>query len=78
MPPTDHTGPIVLTSLPNEIVASLLVGLLENDGIRAELSGVLTSAFRAEAPGEVQVLVLPADLARAREVLEDWQKKGNG
>jgi hypothetical protein len=45
-------NPIVLTSVPTEPLAALLVGRLRNEGIRAEMSGVLTSAFRADAPGE--------------------------
>jgi hypothetical protein len=74
MSSTDADKPIVLASLPTEPLVALLVGRLQSEGIRAEMSGALTSAFRVEAPGAVQVLVRPQDAARARELLAAWQK----
>jgi hypothetical protein len=70
----DAAGPIILTSLPSEPLASLLVGRLESEGIRAEMSGALSSAFRASAPGEVQILIHPKDAKRARKLLAEWDK----
>ena len=67
----------VLASLPSEPLAALLVARLRSQGIRAEMSGVLTSGFRADARGGVQVLVLPEDAARAREVLAASHKHGS-
>jgi hypothetical protein len=77
MSSSDADKPIVLTSLPTEPLAALLVGRLRSEGIRAEMSGALTSAFRASAAGAVQVLVHPEDAARARELLAAWQTHGS-
>ena len=68
--------PVVLTTRANETIASLLVGALENEGIRAVMEGQLTSGFRAEAPGGVRILVRASDLGRAREVLEAFDSAG--
>jgi hypothetical protein len=73
----DSAGPIVLTRVPTELLASLLVGRLQNEGIRAEMSGVLTSAFRAEAPGGVQILIARQDEERSRALLASWDKARN-
>jgi hypothetical protein len=70
----ESDNPIVLTSLPSEPPAALLVGRLRNEGIRAEMSGMLTSGFRADAPGSVQILIRPEDAERARELLAEWHK----
>ncbi len=77
MPSEDADHAVVLTRVSSEPLAALLVGQLRSEGIRAEMSGVLTSAFRAEAPGGVQILVLAKDLGRAREVLADWNEAGS-
>lgn len=60
----------VLTSVPHEMEAGLIVAALGQEGIRARASGILTAGFRAEAPGEVRILVLEDDLSRAQDVLE--------
>ena len=69
----DHSdqNPVVLTSLPSEAQAAILVAALVGDGIHAEMSGTLTSGFRAEAPGNVKVLVMPDDYERAQEILKE-------
>jgi len=74
MSSSDADKPVVLTSVPTEPLAALLVGRLQNEGIRAEMSGALTSGFRAEAAGDVQILVRPEDAVRARELLVSWRK----
>jgi pheromone shutdown protein TraB len=67
----DHSDHIVpLTSAPDEMEAGIIVAALEEHGIKATMSGVYTSGFRAEAPGQVQILIAERDLARAQEVLE--------
>jgi hypothetical protein len=76
MPSADPDKVVVLARVPTELLASLLVGQLQNEGIQAEVSGVLTSAFRAEAPGDVKILVHARDLERARELLAAWSKGG--
>jgi hypothetical protein len=49
---------------------------LEERGIKATMSGVYTSGFRAEAPGWVQVLVAEEDLAAAQAVLDEVRGGG--
>jgi hypothetical protein len=61
----------LLTSTPTEMEAGIIVGALEERGIRATMTGTYTAGFRAEAPGWVQVLVSEADLAAAKEILEE-------
>jgi Putative prokaryotic signal transducing protein len=61
----------LLTSAPNEMEAGIIVGALEERGIKATMTGTFTSGFRAEAPGWVQVLVADDDLAAAQEVLDE-------
>ena len=71
MPPND-SPPVVLTRVPSEMIASILVAGLQNEGIRAQFVGGLTSGFRAEAPGLVQILILGPDHPRARDLLAQW------
>lgn len=65
----DHVA--LLTSVPNEMEAGIIVGALEGRGIKATMTGTFTSGFRAEAPGWVQVLVSEEDLPAAKEILEE-------
>jgi len=51
--------------------AGIIVGALEEAGIKATMTGTYTSGFRAEAPGWVQILVSEEDLAAANEILEE-------
>jgi hypothetical protein len=74
---TKQNGQVVLlTSVPNEMVAGIVVGGLEGRGIKATMSGVYTSGFRAEAPGWVQILVAEEDLAAAQTVLDEVRSGG--
>jgi membrane protease YdiL (CAAX protease family) len=59
----------VLIRVPTEAEASLIVQCLADQGIAAKAVGGFTSGFRAEAPGDVSVLVRHADLARAKIAL---------
>jgi hypothetical protein len=61
---------VVVARIPTEPEGALIVAQLKNAGIRAELVGALTSAFRAEAPGEVKVIVLEEDAEKAVEFLQ--------
>ncbi len=63
----EHVVPV--TSMPNELEAGVVVAALEESGIKSTMSGVYTAGFRAEAPGQVQILVAKEDEARAREVI---------
>jgi hypothetical protein len=60
---------VAVTSLPNELEAGVVVAALEEAGIKATMSGTFTAGFRAEAPGQVQILVAAEDEAKAREVI---------
>jgi hypothetical protein len=62
---------IVLVSTPSEVEAALIVDTLEGHGIRASMAGGFTANFRAEAPGEVKVLVNAAEAQRAWDVLTE-------
>ncbi len=68
----EHVVPV--TSVPLEMEAGVIVAALKEHGIKAVMSGVNTAGFRAEAPGQVQILVAEEDLARARQILEDEQE----
>ncbi len=58
-----------LTSVPTEMEAGIIVAELEEHGIRATMTGIHTANFRAEAPGQVSVLVDSRDLDLARATL---------
>jgi hypothetical protein len=60
---------VIVTTVPTEPEAALIVGLLKNAGIRAQLLGELSSAFRADAPGGVKVIVLEEDAQKAFKLL---------
>jgi hypothetical protein len=61
---------VVVATVPTEPEGALIVGLLKNAGIRAQLVGAMASAFRAEAPGEVKVIVLEEDAQKAFDLLQ--------
>lgn len=59
----------VLTRVRSEVEGDLIVRCLADRGIAAKAVGEFTSGFRAEAPGDVSVLVRHCDLARAKVAL---------
>jgi hypothetical protein len=61
----------VLVAVANEIEANLIVGVLQSHGVQATATGGYTSGFKAEAPGDVQVLVRRGEIDRARTLLEE-------
>lgn len=65
----------VLTTVPTETHAALIIAALDERGVQAQTTGELTSAFRAEAPGGVRIVVRQADLERAREALRDIEAR---
>jgi len=71
MTTTPNEQVVLLTSAPNEMEAGIIIGALQDRGIKSTMSGVYTSGFRAEAPGWVQVLVSEGDLSAAQAVLDD-------
>lgn len=71
--PDDPNQPVVLLTVPNEWQAAMLIAALDARGVQARATGGLTSAFRAEVPGAVRILVRQADLERAQEALKAIQ-----
>ena len=69
MPDADNT-PETLVSVPNDLEAAMIVSTLAAHGVDATTSGDFTAGFRAEAPGEVKVLVRRSDLTEARHALD--------
>lgn len=67
----DPGQPVVVATARTEIEAAAIAAVLDGAGIAVEVVGGLTSGFRAEAPGEVRILVHRADLEQAREVLRE-------
>ncbi len=55
----------VLSRVPTEAEASLIVQRLAGQDIAAQAVGGYTAGFAAQAPGDVSVLVRGADLERA-------------
>ena len=74
----DPNQPVVLASFANEADAAVAVAALEARGIQAHTTGALTSGFRAEAPGGVQVLVRRSELDRARDALGEMRGNVDG
>ncbi len=75
----DPNRVVVLTAAPTEAQGAMIVAALEAQGVQAQTTGALTSGFRAEAPGVVQVIVRYADLEQAQSVLRAIEKEsGSG
>jgi len=64
-------NPETLMSVPSDLEAAMIVSALAAHEVDATTSGEYTSGFRAEAPGDVKILVRRCDLERARRVLEE-------
>lgn len=69
----DPNQPVILESVSTELEAAMIVNSLKEMGVDAQVEGALTSALRAEVPGDVRVLVRQADLDQARRVLESFR-----
>jgi len=70
----EHTA--VLTSVPSETEAAIVVAALDENGIRAE-TDEYTSGLRAGAWNWVNVMVAENDLARAQEIFEQVQREND-
>lgn len=66
---TDPSSPTVLVSVPTEFEAGVIASALCEQQINATTTGGLTSGFKAEAPGEVAVVVPLSQLDDAKQVL---------
>ncbi len=73
----DPNRVVVLMTTPTEIQAEMIVAALEARGLHARTLGALTSGFRAEVPGDVQVIVRASDLEQARSVLQTLGDKSH-
>ena len=73
--PADPNNPEVLTSVGTDIEAAAIVGALAARGIEAATTGGYTAGFRAEAPGQVHVIVKREDLERARQALAEIERE---
>ncbi len=69
----DPNRPVVLVDVLTEAHAAMIVAALAERGIEAHATGGLTSGLRAEAPGQVHILVRAEDAERARDALDDVQ-----
>lgn len=74
---TDKSRPVVLTTRETEAEAALLAAALEEQGLEAMITGGLTSGFRAEAPGQVGILVHEVDLEHAIRVMRAFDSQGD-
>ena len=70
----DPNNPQVVAGLLTQEEASLLVAHLESLGIRADVWGANTAIAWPEIPRNVQVVVRSADLARAKEALDQFRR----
>jgi len=71
----DPNSPTVVFRAPTAIAAGAVITALDAEGIQARMTGNFTSAFQAEAPGMVEVVVRSSEAARARAVLERLQQQ---
>ena len=60
---------MTVATRPDEIQANQVVAMLEAAGIRANAVGLYTSAFRTEAPGNIQIQVLESNAEQARALI---------
>jgi hypothetical protein len=66
--PADDVVP--LTSAADDMGASLIVGALDEFGIKSAITGSAIADYRIGLPTRVQVLVKRADLERAKAALQ--------
>ena len=71
---TDPNNPETLTSVHSDVEAAAIVNMLAAHGFEASTTGGYTAGFRAEAPGDVHVIVRHKDLEPARELLAKFQQ----
>jgi hypothetical protein len=72
---TDPHRPHVVARVPTEFEAAVIVSALEAAGIKAMAVGGPTAGFRAEAPGDVAVVVPENEAEQAEVVLVEFRSK---
>jgi hypothetical protein len=65
----------ILAAVSNEVEAAAIVGALQEKGIHAVATGGYISGFKAEAPGEVRILVRHQEAERARQMLDQIRQE---
>jgi nitrogen regulatory protein PII-like uncharacterized protein len=73
---TDPHNPVTLANFASDFEAAALVNALAASGIKASTTGGFTAGFRAEAPGEVHVIVRSEDKEQADKVLDEFKRGG--
>jgi hypothetical protein len=71
----DPNRPHVITKVATDFEASAIVAALEAAGIKAMAVGGHTAGFRAEAPGDVAVVVQATEANPAEAILAEFLKK---
>lgn len=64
---------VTVAERSTEVAASILVSVLQDEGIKAVAIGGFTASFRAEAPGMVRVQTLESDADRAKQIIAELQ-----
>ncbi len=71
---TDPNNPEILVRVPGDLEAAAIVNALATFGIEASTTGGYTAGFRAEAPGQVNVIVRHKDLQHAKQALAEFKQ----
>ena len=70
---SDLNNPTTLAQYCSEVEATAIIAALAEKDIKATTTGSFTTGFQAEAPGDVTVVVRQSDLARALQVLTEFE-----
>ncbi len=70
----DPNRPHVVAKVPTDFEAAAIVTALQEAGIKAMAVGGHTAGFRAEAPGDVAVVVQENEAKQAETVLAQFRK----
>ncbi len=65
---------VVVTTVPNEVDAGVIVAALEVEGIKATMSAGAVAGYRLGVMGDVQVLVAEKDAAQATEIIRKGEE----
>ena len=71
----DQLRPHVVAKVPTDFEAGAIVSALEAAGIKAMAVGGHTAGFRAEAPGDVAVVVPANQAEEAEAVLAEFRRE---
>ena len=73
----DPNAPVVIASCRHELEAGMLVNELRQHGVYARSVGESVSGLRAEAPGEISILVAAAEETVARQIIAQLKNASN-